>query len=237
MIAVNQCRDFPLFCVYLSINLLQTAVGVLLYQRYGFTSTFAYRIGWATQAFVVVARALAAAEVCYLILGKYKGVWALAARILSCCGLLVLSLALWFGRNGYQVGIATLEIGLEASIATCIAGLFLFARYYHIRILSMTGMLGLGLGMLSCFKILNDLVFERLAKRYGDAWNLASSGAFVAILLIWIWALRKPVSVRFPGPQLSPVKVYASLIPQVNRQLVELNERLTQLWHLESPKS
>jgi len=30
-----------------------------------------------------VARALAAAEVCYLVLGKYKGVWALATRILT----------------------------------------------------------------------------------------------------------------------------------------------------------
>src|ERR1700739_1822702 len=96
MIAFSQYLEFPLLSAYLAVNLLQTAVGVRLYQGYGFTSSFTYQIAWTTQAFVVVARALAAAEVCYLILGKYKGVWALAARILSFSGLLVLVLSLYF---------------------------------------------------------------------------------------------------------------------------------------------
>ena len=237
MVAIEQYHEFPLFCTYLMVNLLQTAVGVLLYQGYGFTSSFSYQIAWTTQAFVVVARALAAAEVCYLVLGKYKGLWALATRILTFCGLLVLGLALYFGRNGYTVGIATLEIGLEACIATWVAGLFLFARYYNVRVLPVTGLLGLGMGLLSCFKILNDLVFERFARRFGDAWNYASLGAFAGILLMWIWALRKSSVETVPEPKLRPSMVYASLIPQVNRQLAELNEQLTQLWKLESPKS
>jgi len=237
MVAFEQYHEFPLFCTYLTVNLLQTAVGVFLYQGYGFTSSSSYQIAWTTQAFVVVARALAAAEVCYLVLGKYKGVWALATRILTFCGLLVLGLALYFGRNGYTVGIATLEIGLEACIATWVAGLFLFARYYNVRVLPVTGLLGLGMGLLSCFKILNDLVFEQFARRYGDAWNHASMGAFAGILLIWIWAFRKSRVETVPEPTLRPSIVYASLIPQVNRQLAELNEHLTQLWKLESPKS
>jgi len=237
LVAFEQYHEFPLFCTYLTVNLLQTAVGVFLYQGYGFTSSFSYQIAWTTQAFVVVARALAAAEVCYVVLGNYNGVWALATRILSFCGLLVLGLALYFGRNGYTVGIAALEIALEACIATCVVGLFLFARYYNVRVLPVTGLLGLGIGLLSCFKILNDLVFERFARRYGDAWNHASIGAFAGILLIWIWAFRKSSVETVPEPKLRPSMVYASLIPQVNRQLAELNEHLAQLWKLESPNS
>ncbi|PYU01626.1 MAG: hypothetical protein DMG34_17900 [Acidobacteria bacterium] len=62
-------------------------------------------------------------------------------------------------------------------------------------------------------------------------------GAFAGILLIWIWAFRKSSVETVPEPTLRPSMVYASLIPQVNRQLAELNEHLTQLWKLESPKS
>jgi hypothetical protein len=236
-VVFRQYEKFPLFFLYLAINLLQTAVGIALYQGYGFRSVVVYKIAWTTQGIVVVARALAGAEVCHLVLGKYKGIWALAGRMLSGCGLLVLCLALYFGRSSYQSGVITLEIGLEACIATGIAGLFLFARYYDIPIASETGLLGLGLGLFSSSTILNDLVFERLSRLHSSAWNHVSSGAFVGILLIWMWALRKPFAVKLPEPALRPALVYANLIPQVNRRLAELNEQLAQLWRVESPKS
>lgn len=237
MFVFGQHRELPFFFGYLAVNLLQTAVGVFLYQVHGFTSSLSYKLAWTTQGLVVIARALAAAEVCYSVLGKYKGVWTLATGLLSFCGLLVLGLSLYFGRNGYSIGIATLEIGLEACIATCVAGLFLFARYYQVPVSAVNRLLGLGLGLLSCFKILNDLLFERLSKQYGSAWNHASVAAFAAILLIWIWALRKSVVAKVPEPKLRPAIVYANLMPQLNRQLADLNEQLTQFWNLESPKS
>jgi hypothetical protein len=237
MVISGQHREYRLFSLYLVINLLQSAVGVALYQGYGFTSRFAYPIAWTTQGIVVAARALSAAEVCYLVLGSYKGIWALAVRILSVSGALVLGLSLYFGRNGYQFGILTFEIGLEACIATGTAGMFLFARYYNLPILRVTGLLGLGLGLLSCCKILNDLVLARFATVYGGAWNYASSGAFLVILLMWTWAMLQPAEVRLAIPQLRSATEYAKLIPQVNQRLAELNEHLTQLWHAEWPKS
>ena len=237
MVISGQYREYPLFSLYLVINLLQSAVGAVLYQGYGFTSRLAFPIAWTTQGIVVAARALSAAEVCYLVLGSYKGIWALAVRILSFSGALVLGLALYFGRNGYQFGILTFEVGLEACIATGIAGLFLFARYYNVPIVQATGLLGLGLGLLSCFKILNDLVLARFALVYGEAWNYASSSTFLGILVIWAWAMLQPAGVRLARPQLRSASEYAKLIPEVNQRLAELNEHLTQLRHAEWPKS
>jgi len=130
MIELRRYREYRLFSLYLTINLLQTVLGVVLYQVYGFASAFTYRIAWTSQAVVVVARALAVSEVGYLVLGKYKGVWALATRILAFSGLLSFCLALYAGRMSYQSSVTTLEIGLEACMATGLAGLFLFARYY-----------------------------------------------------------------------------------------------------------
>jgi len=236
MIVLGQHRVYPLFALYLVCNVLQAAVIVYLYQWYGFTSMSAYRIGWTTQGFVVVARAFAAAEVCHQILGRFKGVWAMTSRTLIVCGALVLGAALYFGRNGYRSAALTLEIGLESFIATWIVGLFWFARYYEVQIPTATGLLGLGLGLNSCFKILNDVVVERFARSYQTAWNHASSAGFIAVLAIWIWGLRKRAAARVSEPELRTAKVYQTLIPQVNRRLVELNEQLSQLWHTELPR-
>ena len=232
----GQCPVYPFFTAYLVVNLLQTVVGVFLYQWYGFESMFSFQLAWTTQAVVVVARAFAAGEVCWLALRRYKGVWALAVRILLACGILVLGLTLYFGRMGYQYAVITLEVGLEAFIATWIVGLFLFARYYQVDVPRTLRLLGLGLGLHSCLKILNDLVFEKYAKTYVTHWNDVTSGSFVAILLIWLWALKAPVEVRAIAPSLRAAHIYRTLMPQVNQRLLELNERLSQLWHLESTK-
>ena len=237
IIELHRYREYPRFSLYLAINLLQTVLGVALYQVYGFASAFTYRIAWTSQAVVVVARALAVTEVGYLVLGKYKGVWALATRVLAFCGLLSFGLALYAGRVSYQSSVTTLEIGLEACMATGLAGLFLFARYYRIGISPELALVGVGFGLFSCFRILNDLLYEHLAGAFGNAWNYGGSAAFVAVMLVWIWALRKPVAIPIHEPQLRPATVYARLIPQVNERLVALNEQLAQIWQVESPKS
>jgi len=236
LLVFGQFRVYRFFTLYLFVNVLQSVGGALLYQRYGFASRFAWNVMWASQAFVVIARALAATEICFLTLGKYKGIWRLAAKMIGTIGILVLALALFFGRKQYQFAVLILEIGLEASIATAVAGLLLFARYYGVRILPATQRLALGLGLLSCLKILNDLVVERFATSYVNTWSDVSSGVFIAMLLIWLWALRQPAALRLTEPSLSPSHVYESLIPEVNQRLRDLNEQLDRLWPMESPK-
>jgi hypothetical protein len=230
-------RRYPFFTFYLGANLLQTAFLSYLYQSYGFSSTtHGYRSAWATQAFVVVARGFAAAEVCYRVLGKFKGVWALAMRILIACGAIVLISTLYFGIRSYQFTVITLEMSLEAFIATWIVGLLLIARYYVVPVEPAAGMVGLGLGLLSCCRLLNDLVLERHVQAYLGVWNYVSGAAFLGILLLWNWYLRGPAIQTVRDPQLNTLQVYQSLIPQVNRKLAEVNQHLRQFGRPESPK-
>jgi hypothetical protein len=236
MLWFQQYRTFALFATYLGINLLQTVVGVGIYSGYGFKSQLAFPIVWTTQALVVVARAFSAGEISYLVLGKYKGIWYLAARILSGLGLLALTLALYFGRRSYHIGIITLEIALEASIATWVAGLFLFVRYYELRVERATALLGGGLGLLSCLRIVNDVVFEKFLSANGVTWNYISSATFVGILLLWIWALRDLVPVPVAEPRMQPAQLYTTMIPQLNQRLAALNAQLLRLQGPESPK-
>ena len=235
--SLNLYRTYPLFTVYLCLNLLQTGVGFYSYQSHGFATTFSYWATWISQAFIVVARGLAAAGVCYLILGKFKGVWALAVRLLIVCASIALIAALCVGAKNYKFAVITLEMSLEAFIATWVVGLLLFVRYYGVRVLRGPGMVGLGLGLLSCSKLLNDLVFEKYVQAYKDYWNYVSLAAFVVILVLWIWGIRKPVTQAVGEPRLNPAELYWSLIPQVNRNLLELNQQLSRFWDKESPKA
>jgi hypothetical protein len=236
LIVHRSYRKLPLFTLYLAVNLLQTLVGIFLYQSYGFLSQLTYQIVWTTQGIVVFSRALAAFEVCHKILGTYRGVWGLAARIAGLLGALVLFTALYFGKHGVQSVVVTFEIGMESSIATGLTALFVFARYYQVGYNFSYRLLGVGLGLLSCFKILNDLVFERLAHLHGNAWNYTSSIAFLFSLALWIWALRSPVEVEKVQHATDAAIMYDQVIPQVNRKLADLNEQLGKLWQAESSK-
>ena len=157
----------------------------------------------------------------------------MSSRILVVCGALVLAAAVYFGRGGYRFAVMTLDIGLESFIATWVVGLFCFGRYYQVRIPEAIRMLGLGLGLHSVVKILNDVVFERLVKAYASEWNYVAAGGFLAVLGIWIWGLWKPVEAAVSEPVTAAPSVYRELMPQVNRRLLELNEQLGRLWHTE----
>jgi hypothetical protein len=236
ILLVRGYEKYRFFTAYLCTNLLQTAAGVYLYQTYGFRTVYGYRIAWTTQAIVVIGRGFAAAEICYRILGKFKGVWALAVRILITCGGIVLIATLYFGIRSYQLSVITLDMSLEAFIATWVVGLLLFARYYAVPFEPAVGMMGLGLGLVSCCKLLNDLLFERHVQPYLGMWSYVSSATIVGILLLWNWVLRKPATHTVPEPQLNRVQVYQTLIPQVNLKLLQLNRQLRQIWTAEPPK-
>jgi len=231
-------RQFPLFSSYLAVNLLQTAFQVFVYQRYGTKAQIAYASVWASQAVVILVRAAATGEFCHQVLGKFIGIWALAIRLLLVCSGSVLALALYFGKDGMRYGVVTLDIGMETFVATMVAGTFVFARYYELKLERSAMLLGLGLGLKSCFQILNDLVLTKYFAVYQNRWNTSSMVAFAGVLLVWTWAMRTAAAaVPSPAPRLQPAELYRTLMPGINERLWQLNEQLIRLWKLEPPKS
>jgi len=97
-------------------------------------------------------------------------------------------------------------------------------------------MIGLGLGLFSCCNLLNDLLLERHLQAYLNFWNYVSSATFIGILLLWTWALRRPLTCAVAEPHLNSAQVYQLLIPEVNRKLSALNQQLSQFWRAESSK-
>lgn len=229
-------RAFPFLTAYLGVNLLQTFAQVAVYETYGFRSRATYATVWGAQAVVILARTLVTCEFCHRVLGRYVGVWALAVRILLVCGAIVLGLALYFGQDGFRYGVMTLEIAAEGLIATLVAGTFVFARYYEAQTGRSELLLGVGLGVNSCLKILNDVVLSRYFTQYGRVWNDVGMVTFGCVLLLWILAMRVAEAPALSEPKMHGAEVYRLLAPQMNRRLAELNRQLTHLLKPEQPR-
>ena len=230
-------RNFPFFACYLGVNLLQTALQLFVYQRFGIKSQVSYVTIWASQAVVILARATAAGEFCHQVLGKFLGIWALAIRLLLTCSGSVLLLALYFGKDGMRYGVVTLEIGMETFVATLVAGTFVFARHYQVEVERSAKFLGLGLCLNSCLKVLNDLVLSKYFAAYQARWNMSGMITYVCVLGIWMWAMRAAAAgAPSPAPKLQPAEIYRKLMPGINDRLWALNEQLIRLWKLEPPK-
>lgn len=227
-------RVFPFFFLYVVLDFLHGIASLASYRIWGFTSVEAMRIAWGSQGFVVLARALAVAEICYRILGKYLGVWKLASRLLLAAMVLVSLYAWGDSRGRWQLGVLNLDRGLELAMATVIVLLFLFAVYYEVGVEPTVRMLTLGFFLFSCFRVLNDTILERWLHHYAGVWNYLGTVAFVATLLLWCWALRRTLPKNALEPELVSQGVYQVLSPEINARLKGLNEQLSHFWRAEA---
>lgn len=233
----KELRRYPAFCSYLAINLLQSGMFVFLYTYGSYNSHAAWRFGWISQGIVVIARAIAAGELCHQVLGRYRGVWALGWRLLAGTCLAVLIVAISFGRHDLREGIVTLDLGTELAIAAVIAVLFAFARYYEIPLEGPQRLMGIGFWLYSCFYVLNDLFLQHFLANYAVAWSFAGTATFLGSLLFWVWALFNPVREEAVKPALLESGIYEALMPEMNQRLFRLNKQLSQLWRAESRHS
>lgn len=219
-------RVFPLFFLYVLLNLFQGIVLFGVYKAWGFLSREGIQIAWSAQGLVGLARAAAVAEICYLVLAKFRGIWQLAWRLLTATAALV-ALYTWATSQGsWQFAILNLDRGLELVMATVIVLLFVFVRYYEVRVQSSVRTLATGFFLYSAFRVLDDTILERLWRTYGPLWNLLGTLTFLASLLLWSSALRQRQEHSIRDPKLLPEDHYRSLSPAINARLRDLNERL-----------
>ncbi len=230
-------RSYPVFSLYLLVDLTMGTTVLFVYHFWDFHSATAYRIAWGAQGIVLLARALAVAEVCRHLLSRYRGVWALAWRILLLSAGLVLGYSILAARHGWSLALLTADRGLELSIATVIVVLLLFARYYEVKVEPVVRSLAIGFCLYSCSAVLNNTVLERWLHDYSAFWNLVVMLAFLASLFIWTFALRRSQSEAEPEEILLPNGIYQAVAPEINLRLRLFNEQLSRFWKVEARRS
>ena len=76
-------RLYPAFFFYVLLAIIRDILLFVTYRQWGFNSMIAWRVSWVTLGVVICARALAVTEVCRHLLGRFRGIWALAWRLRS----------------------------------------------------------------------------------------------------------------------------------------------------------
>ena len=230
-------RVFPLFFVYVLFDFLQSFVLIGSYHIWGFNTPASRRIAYCTQGLVIAARALAVAQLCQRVLAKYRGVWALATRLLLGTAAIVLLYSWAVARGSWQFAVLNSYRGLELSMASVIVIFFLFIRYYQVAIEPAVRTLAIGFFLLSCFSVLNDTILERLMYDYSTLWNLLGTLAFLASMLLWTWGLRERQLATTLEPEMLPGGIYYEVAPEINDRLRALNEHLGHFWNAQRKRS
>lgn len=228
---------YPGLSAYLTVNLLQSCMLMVVYWKWGYRDPLTARLAWTSQVPVLLMRAWAIADICRLLLARYWGIWGLAWRLLLflATGLVLFSVL----SAGWKWDYAVLKanISLELTTVVVLVALFLFARYYSILAPPALRALSFGFLLYSSFTILNDTVLEHWLRPYVPVWQVLSTLPFIVSVCLWLWAVRQPVAQTTENLSLLPRDVYYTLTPEINLRLRLLNERLGRLWHPEAHRS
>src|SRR5215467_15811596 len=229
MVWKKQHRAFPAVFAYLVLNLSQAAAIYVVYRWKGYDSWPGFWTYWISQAIVVVARWTAVCELCLVILGQFKGIWALTWRVLAVIGCGSLLLAIGLGGHDFVKLVTTFDLGLEISMAMVLVAFFLFARYYKIGIQNPLRSMCIAFCLYSLFRALNDSVLQASVRKYRTTWSLVDEVTYFATLILVGGAVYVLGSEKSRRVVLLPQTAYSELAPQISNRLQLLNMRLDQI--------
>jgi hypothetical protein len=217
-----------------------------IYLHFGFRSTTFYYADWITTGLNAVGRSLAIAELCHYGLRAYRGVWALAWRILSVLALISLGNAAfdaWGQTSWFATYVLTLDRDVEFASVFVLIALLLIRRYYGLGLESLEKWVAAGICLFCVVDAVNktmlrDLLSSSLFRlslmqpkieQVNEMCNTVLFSAFMVTMGIWCFALRKPLPAQAATPQLLPAGVYEELSPAINLRLRAFNDRLLEM--------
>ena len=239
-------RRLPFFAVFATTILLTNLGTAFIFAHYGFRARISYYAWWVAAAATLLTRSFAIAELCGDALRAYRGIWALAWRLL---GLMTLGLLvhaaidakgqpLWIEAYGL-----TLERDVEIASVIILLGMLIVSSYYRLPLDSLQKSLVTGICLFCVIQFVNSTVFRDFLNgvlssggaaqseliRVNDIWNAVYVGASSLCIGLWCYALRHPLPEPVKGPALLPAELYSALTPEINLQLRSFNDRLLEL--------
>jgi len=218
----------------------------VVYGIFGFGSWTAYDAAWISNAVLLAARGLAIGELCFCLLGAYRGVWALARRILlgvSFVFLLHAGLESAFRRFWLGTFVMALDRDLELTATAVLVAMLLISRYYTLEMDQLERAIAAGLCIFSATAaIANALLMQGFATHLPSwhgyrawidhaqsRWNSAQGLATVCILVLWAAVLRQQFPTVRPAPVLLPFSAYREHSEASNITLRALDARLLEM--------
>lgn len=231
-------RKLPFFTAYIALNVCQAGFLVVLYFIPGINSRTTIALAWISECVTLLAQALATIEVLRLVLGSYRGIWALAWRMLAVVSTLVIGFVAMDARRNFAWAIVVADRGYHLTFATAVIACLFFIRYYSVAVPRAYKLLLAGFCFYSCTVILITTLIQAIWYPHSTytepIWQALTILSFAMVQVLWMVALRKPLPAEEPQRILHPASIYLSISPEINKQLQLLNEKLMRLWKFEA---
>jgi len=225
-------RLLPLFTVYMFLNLFVTIALWLVYKSFGDDSRFVFYFFWSKQSLLLAARAGVCAELCLLAFRPRPGLWLHVRRVLIAitAGILVYAAIDAFRQvSVVESFVLALQRSLELTVAILLTSLLVIANRYRIRMERFPSLVALGMCIHSTFQILNNTLLKHWLDPYFSWWNNVQIVSFQVALVIWLFALRRPLPETKPAPKLLPKDVYHSYSRLISQRLKDLDRDIQEV--------
>jgi len=235
LLARGNFRKIPIFTAYVAANLCQAILIFMVYKGIAFRPQSAIALAWSSQACIQLLRAAATTEALRQILKPFQGIWGLGWRTLAVAFGVIFLVAVFDSGRNISWAVLLMDRGFHLAFAIALVACLLLVHYYSVPIPSAYKALLGGFCFYSCAVVLANtlggVLFLRRDANFQALWQLVTMCPFIAVLLVWAVALRKPLPDALPGAQLQdPKSVYWEISPQINERLRLLNEQLNRLW-------
>lgn len=225
-------RRLSFFSLYAVLLVVEFALVWFVYREWGYLSRAAFYTYWYAALVVLLARGLVVAELCWTSLRTYPFIWSLGRKLLGLTAVVVLGYAVIVAlKNASPLAIfvLTAERGLEISLAVVLVALLAFSTWYGVALGPVERSIVVGLGLYSCFQVVNNTFMDRWMSRYFHWWVSARVVAFDLAMLVWIVPLCKPLPPAEPGPTLISETVAARLLRELLAQMRSASEEMKRI--------
>lgn len=232
-------RRLPLFTSYIVLNLCQAAFLYSLYFHFASgSSTPVMVIGWTSETVTLFVRVLATTEILYLVLHAYKGIWALAWRLLALGSVAVFCCAAFDCKKDLSWALLIANRGFHLMYAVAVLSCLVLIRHYSIPLNSAYKALLGGFCFYSSIMVaaytIGQVLFIRRWHYFDTFWSLAELLSYAAVQVVWVISLRRPLPHPADQPSLLPSSIYWKMSPELNAGLYMLNENLSRFWKVEA---
>jgi len=223
-------RRLPLFSLYVALVVADDFALRWTYHHFGYTSLAAKYEYWSSLGVVLVARALAVAELCWR--GLRNSVWLIASRVLAILAFAMLVYAVIAAAINSSPAITfllTVERSLDLGIAVILVTLLRLGLRYGVWLGKVERKVLLGFSVYSTFQIVNNTFMRQCMMRYFHWWVSASVVSFEVALLIWIAPLLRSLPPPAPPPTLFSEDESVTMLKQVLEQMRRIAEEMKRI--------
>ncbi len=225
-------RRLPLFGVYVALVVVDDFALRWTYHHFGYTSLAAKYEYWSSLGVVLVARALAVAELCWRGLRNSPAVWLIARRVLAIITFAMLVYAVIASAKNSSPAITfllTVERSLDFGIAVILVALLRLGLRYEVWIGGIERRVLLGFSVFSTFQIVNNTFMKQWMMKYFSWWVSASVVSFEVAMLIWIAPLLRPLPPMTAPPTLLSEEESVSMLKQVLERMRRIAEEMKRI--------